>query len=406
MKELDTALHSSVKFRRLWMALVLGSLAAIGPLSIDMYLPSLPILTEELHTTTSRAQLSLTAFLLGIALGQLVFGPISDRRGRRTPLIIALTIYMASSLLCASASSIRMLVFLRFIQGAAGAGGIVISRAMVRDLYSGSEMTKFVSLLMLINGAAPILSPVVGGQLLQVTSWRGIFIVLGVLSVLMLLSSIFGVPETLSAQNRSDGGIKSTLTTYRTLIRDRIFMGYALAQGFVMAAMFAYISGSPFVVQNIFGASPQTFSLFFAINGIGIIIASQVTGRLAGKISEQKLFTIGIGIAGIGGLLLLSMTLTGSGLAGILFSLFLVVSSVGIVTTTAFSLAMQNQQRAAGSAAALLGLLPFVLGAFMAPLVGLGGGQTALPMGMVIAGCEMAAITCYVVLTKNKRVPV
>lgn len=406
MKELDAALYTSVKSRRLWMAIVLGALSAIGPLSIDMYLPSLPILTEELHTTTSLAQLSLTAFLLGIALGQLLVGPISDRRGRRTPLIIALTIYVVSSLLCASASSIWMLIVLRFIQGASGAGGIVISRAMVRDLYSGSEMTKFVSLLMLINGAAPILSPVVGGQLLEVTSWRGIFIVLGVLSVVMLLSSIFGVPETLSAQNRSNGGIKATISTYQTLIRDRTFMGYALSQGFVMAAMFGYISGSPFVIQNIFGASPQMFSLFFAINGIGIIIASQVTGRLAGKISECKLFTIGIGIAAGGGLLLLLMILAGAGLAGILLSLFLVVSSVGVVTTAGFSLAMQNQQRAAGSAAALLGLLPFILGALIAPLVGLGGGQTALPMGIVIASCEMAAIACYVFLTKYKRVPV
>ena len=192
---------------------------------------------------------------------------------------------------------------------------MVISRAIVRDLYSGSELTKFFSLLMLINGAAPILAPIIGGQLLQFTSWRGVFIVLGILGLCMVLSAFFGVQETLSDKNRSRGGVKQTFQTFKELFKDRVFMGYVLTQGFVSAAMFAYISGSPFVIQTIFGASAQTFSFIFALNGLGIIIASQVTGRLAGRVKEKSLLLIGLGIALSGGLLLVTMLALGVGLA-------------------------------------------------------------------------------------------
>lgn len=388
--------------KRLWIAIVLGSLSAIGPLSIDMYLPALPMLTENLSTTTSLAQLSLTACLLGIALGQIFVGPLSDSRGRKKPLIISLIIYGLSSLLCALAPSIWLLIILRFLQGAAGSAGIVISRAVVRDLYSGSEMTRFFSLLMLVNGVAPILAPVFGGQLLKITSWHGVFIVLALISVAMLLGVIAILPETLAKDNRTSGHVMETLTTYRTLITDRVFMGYALSQGFIMAAMFAYISGSPFVLQDIFGVSPQVFSLCFAVNGLGIILASQTTGRLAGKIKEEKLLQAGLAIAGTGGILLFLMTALGSGIAGILISLFMVVSSVGIVSTAGFSLAMQNHGRSAGSASALMGLLPFILGALVAPLVGIAGSQTALPMGIVIALCELLALGFYFFLARQK----
>ena len=292
------------KSKRLWMAIVLGSFAAIAPLSTDMYLPSLPALAEDLQSNTSVAQLTLTANLLGLGLGQLWLGLLSDQRGRRMPLIISLSVYCLSSVLCTAAPSIELLILLRFIQGVSGAGGMVISRAIVRDIYSGSELTKFFSLLMLINGAAPILAPVVGGQLLQFTSWRGIFIVLSILGILMVAAAIFSIQETLSQENRIAGGLKSTLLTLKNLLRDRIFIGYVLTQGFVLAAMFAYISGSPFVIQNIYGASPQMFSLIFAVNGLGIIMASQTTGRLAGRIKEKTLLKFGLCVATFGGVLL------------------------------------------------------------------------------------------------------
>ena len=387
--------------RRLWTAIILGALSAFGPLSIDMYLPSLPILTTDLHTSTSLAQFSLTACLLGLSVGQLVAGSQSDIRGRRIPLLIGLVCFTVSSLLCALSPSIWILLLLRFIQGFAGSAGIAISRAIVRDLYSGSEMIKFFSLLMLINGVGPIFAPIIGGQLLQFTSWRGVFLVLCLVGIIMLLTVYFSLSETLPLQRRSQGGLTNTLATFRALLCDRVFMGYALPQGLVMAAMFAYISGSPFVIQNIFGASPQMFSIFFAINGLGIIIASQITGRLASRIHGKKLFLGGLVLAATGGILLLTMILIGAGLILILLPLFVLVSSVGIVSTAGSSLAMENYGHSAGSASALLGLFSFVIGALVAPLVGLGGGNTALPMGLVIAVSEIGAISSYFLLRQK-----
>nr|WP_259546853.1 Bcr/CflA family multidrug efflux MFS transporter [Heyndrickxia oleronia] len=393
---------SMAKSRRLWIAFVLGALSAFGPLSIDMYLPALPKLTEELHTNTSVAQLSLTACLIGLALGQLLVGPLSDVRGRKKPLLIALILYSVASILCAYSTSIWMLIFLRFIQGATGAAGVVISRASVRDMYSGTELTKFFALLMLVNGAAPILAPIAGGQLLHFVTWRGVFFVLFVIGILMWLAVSFGLKETLPRERRSPGGLKQTFSTFHLIITDRQFMGYAFSQGLVSAAMFGYISGSPFVLQDIFGVSPQMFSIIFAINGVGIIIASQLTGRLAGRVSELKLFIIGISLCAIGGVILLLVVLLDAGLYAVIPSLFIVVSSVGMVGTTSFSLAMQNQSETAGSASAILGLLPFILGAIVAPLVGLGGSHTAVPMAIVIAGCGIGAVLVYLFLNNKK----
>ena len=403
MNELNEISGERIKTGRIWMAIVLGSLTGIGPLSIDMYLPSLPTLTNDLHTTASLAQLSLTACLLGISLGQLFVGPISDMRGRRKPLMIALIIYAITSLLCAFIPSIWGLITLRFIQGVTGSAGIVIARATVRDLYSGTALTKFFSLLMLINGIAPILAPIIGGQLLKFTNWHGAFIVLCVASLLMLLMVFFSLPETLVVENRLRGGVKGSILTFRNLVKDKKFMGFALAQGLIIAAMFAYISGSPFVIQNVYGATPQTYSIIFATNGLGIIIASQVTGRLAGKIKEMSLFKFGLGYATVGGLSLLIATYMKADLVFILIPLFMIVSSVGITGTTSFSLAMENQSKAAGSASALLGASSFILGAIVAPLVGIAGGNTALPMGIIIAICEISAVITYFVLIRQKE---
>lgn len=398
----NLGLESNAKMHRLRLALILGSLTAFGPLSIDMYLPALPTLTKQLHTSTSVAQLSLTACLIGMAVGQLFVGPLSDVKGRRKPLLMTLIFYSIASLLCAVSSSIWILIILRFIQGATGAAGIVIARASVRDMFSGTELTKFFALLMLVNGAAPILAPIVGGQILHFVSWRGVFIVLFFIGILMWAAVTFGLHETLPMERRSKGDISHTFAAYLRL-KDREFMSFAFSQGFVSAAMFAYISGSPFVLQEIFGVSPQVFSIIFAINGIGIIIASQVTGRLAGKIAELKLFIFGISLAAIGGLIFLIVILTGGGLIAVIPSLFIVVSCVGIVGTTSFSLAMQNQGGSAGSASALLGLLPFIFGSIAAPLVGIGGSHTALPMAIVIAVCDLGALFLFLLIKKSTK---
>ncbi|CAG7633215.1 Bicyclomycin resistance protein [Paenibacillus solanacearum] len=398
----EQASGAPVRSRRVQLVIVLGMLSAFGPLSLDMYLPALPALAGDLHTGTSQAQLSLTFCLLGLALGQLLSGPVSDVRGRRFPLFIGLIVYTAASLLCAFSPNVWVFIALRFIQGLAGAAGIVLSRAIVRDLYSGPELTRFFSLLMLVNGAAPILAPIFGGQLLQWTSWRGVFVVLCCIGAAMLAAVWFGLPETLPSNRRSAGGFRNTLTTFGKLAGDRSFIGFALAQGLVTAGMFAYIAGSPFVLQDIFGVSPQEFSVIFAVNGLGIIAAGQITGRLAGKAGEIRLLTCGLGIAFAGGLCLLAAIVAGAGLPFILPSLFLVVSSVGIVSTSGTSLALQKYGSAAGSASALLGLLSFIIGGIVSPLVGLGGSGTAVPMGIVIAVAETGAVLCYVLLARGR----
>ncbi|MEK8129137.1 multidrug effflux MFS transporter [Paenibacillus filicis] len=389
--------------RRLWTALVLGVLSAFGPLSLDMYLPALPQLAGDLNTSASMAQLSLTACLLGLALGQLIAGPLSDMHGRRKPLLAGLLVFAAASLLCMLVGSPGAFVALRFIQGLAGAAGIVISRAIARDMYVGTELTKFFALLMLVNGAAPILAPILGGQLLEFTSWRGVFLVLAGIGVLTLLAVVLGLPETLPPERRLRGGVRQTVITLGRLVRDRAFMGYALSQGFVTAAMFAYIAGSPFVLQNLYGVSPQGFSLIFAMNGIGIILASQTAGRLAGRIPESRLLVTGLTLAAVSGVLLLAGLASGAGLAWILPPLFVAVSCVGLVGTASFPLAMAGQSAAAGSASALLGVLSFIFGGLVAPLVGIAGDSSALPMGIVMAAANLIAILLYVTLIGRHR---
>ncbi|MDR4228586.1 multidrug effflux MFS transporter [Bacillus mojavensis] len=393
--------YSTAARFRLGMVFILGTLASFGPLSLDMYLPALPQVAADLHTTASLAQLSLTFCLLGLALGQIIVGPLSDMKGRRKPLIISMVLYTLSSLLCAFSPSVAFLIIMRFIQGFTGAAGIVIARATARDMYSGKDLTAFFSLLMLVNGAAPILAPITGGFILQFTDWSTVFIVLAGIGCLIFVAVLTALPESLPPEKRTKGGLHETLTTFRHLLADRAFMGFAFSQAFIMTGMFAYISGSPFVLQNIYGVSAQMFSMLFAINGAGIIAATQMTGRLAKNVDERKLFISGLLISIIGSAaLLLSLTFD-LGLFAVCASLFIIVSSVGIVTTTGFTLAMQKQEKGAGSAAALLGLLPFIGGAIAAPLVGVAGEESAWPMALSIFGFDVLAILSYVFLVRR-----
>ncbi|NGM82147.1 multidrug effflux MFS transporter [Paenibacillus sp. 7124] len=394
-------IRSSRKLR-IQLAVILGAVATIGPLSIDMYLPALPGLGRSFGASPALVQLSLSCFLIGLALGQLLSGPLSDVYGRRRPLMIGMAVYALSSLLCAFSPSIGFLVVMRLIQGLSGSVGVVISRAAVRDLFSGSELTRFFALLMVVNGLGPIAAPVIGGQLLRFTTWQGVFFVLFAAGVLFCLTIWLRLPETLPPERRSKGGLKETLATFGKLLRNPGFMGYVLSQSFVFGAMFAYISGSSFVLQNMFGVSPQMYSLIFAVNGLGIIIAGQAAGRLSGRVGERGVLVWGLIQCLAGGLLLLYSILTEGGLLLLLIGLFAVVSSVGLVGTTTFSLAMQDQGENAGSASALLGLLPLLMGGLVSPLVGLGGGETALPMGTVIAGASLCSVLSYALLARRK----
>lgn len=397
--------QTAVSHNRLWMVLLLGSLTAFGPLSMDMYLPGLPGVADDFGTTASFAQLSITAALIGLAIGQLVFGPMGDIKGRRRPLLFTLTVYAVASLLCVFSSNVWIFVGLRLIQGISAAAGIVIARAASRDLYSGKELTKFIAMLALVNGAAPILAPLFGGIVMNFASWRFVFVILAAIGVVMLFAVAFTLPETLPEQNRKTGGLSETFQSFGILLKDRSFMGVALAQAFVSTSMFAYIAGSPFVLQNIYGITPQQFSVVFAVNGIGIIIAAQLTGRLSAAINEVRMMKWGVGASFTGGLLLLAAVWLILPMWVILIALFLVVSSVGVVNTTGFSLGMERHGKIAGSASAFLGILPFAGGGLVSPLVGIAGDQNALPMAIVIFLSSTLAFTIYHTAVKRTARP-
>jgi DHA1 family bicyclomycin/chloramphenicol resistance-like MFS transporter len=385
------------------LVVLLGALSAFGPLSMDMYLPGLPSMARDLSAPTWAAQLTITASMLGLAGGQLVAGPISDALGRRRPLLAGLAAYMLTSLLCAMAPNIWALLAFRLIQGTAGAAGIVIGRAVVRDLHTGVAAARFFALLMLVTGLAPILAPLVGGQLLHITDWRGIFVVLAIIGAVLLAAAWWMLGETLPAARRHGGGLVATLHVFGGLVRDRPFMGYTLSAGLTFAAMATYISGSPFVLQDIHGVSPQLFSLLFAANAGGIMLASQTSRLLVGRYGPRRLLTAGVVIASVGGLGVLVSVVADLGLGGLLPSLFVMVSSVGMVLPNAAALALADHPRTAGSASALVGLAQFATGALAVPLAGVGGSRTALPMAIVMATLPLAALACLFGLAGRPR---
>ena len=378
------------------LIVVLGSVNAIGPLSIDMYLPAFPEIARALDTSASAVQLTLTACVAGLALGQLLFGPLSDRLGRRLPLIVAMLTYSLASLLCASASSVGMLIGLRFVQGLAGAGGIVIARAVVRDMSTGAAASRLLSSLMLVTGLGPILAPVVGGQLLALTSWEGIFLLLTVLSGLLALLVVVALPETLPAERRSHAGLARTVQTMGDLLRDRAFLGYALAGGLTFGALFAYISGSSFVLQRIYGLSPQLFSLAFAMNGLGLIAASQVNAHIVERYGPKRLLRGALVCVVVSSLVLLGVVLIG-GLTvfALLAPMFVIVSSIPFVLPNTTALALADHAGVAGSASALLGVVQFMVGAIAAPLVGVAGPDSAVPMGVVMVVLALGGLVAF-----------
>lgn len=384
---------------------VLGGLTAMPPLSMDMYLPALPEVTDALHSPAATIQLTLTACLMGMALGQLVVGPMSDKWGRRRPLLIGLLVYVLATAICAFAPTAELLIAFRLLQGLAGAAGIVIARAVVRDLYDGVAMARFFSTLMLISGVAPVVAPLIGGQVLRVTDWRGIFVVLTVVGLALTLLVWKRLPETLPPERRHDGGTVAALRTMRSLLADRVFTGYMLAGGFAFAALFAYISASPFVIQEIYGASPQTFSLLFGVNSVGLIAAGQLNGKvLVGRVSLDKVLGTGICLVALAAAALLLMTTgvlgDGIGLAPVAVGLFVLMSSMGLALPNTQSLALTRTPHAAGSASALLGTCSFLVGAVASPLVGVAGEDTAVPMAVVQLACALAALTCFMALCR------
>jgi DHA1 family bicyclomycin/chloramphenicol resistance-like MFS transporter len=371
-----------------------------------MYLPSFPTIVKEYSTTASLVQISLTTCLLGLGLGQLIIGPMSDVLGRRKPLLIFLIMYLLASVVCAFAPNSDFFIVARFLQGFAAAGGLVISRAIVRDVYSGRELTKFFALLMVVSNLGPIMAPIAGGGILFFTNWTGVFIVLACIGMVLFLIISLKLEETLPIEKRIPSNFIQVLKNFGSLLKDRQFTGYALTQGFIIAGIFAYVSGIPFVYQNIYGVSPQVFSLLFGVNGIALIIGSQLVGRYSDIIPEKTFLKIGLILSNTAGAVLLGALLIKAPLIAIAIPIFFLVSCIGIIATTSFSLAMESQGHIAGSASALLGVLPFILGSLTAPLVGIAGEYSAIPMGVTIFSASFMAFLSYYGLVRKTPVAV
>jgi DHA1 family bicyclomycin/chloramphenicol resistance-like MFS transporter len=401
---MTTVAAATTRWQRLSFFLIVGALTAFAPLSIDMYLPALPAIARDFHTGPSQVQLTLTTFLAGIALGQLLAGPVSDAVGRRRPLFFGVIGYVVASLLCAVAPSVFALAGLRLVQGLTGAAGVVIARAIVRDLHTGVAAARYFSLLMLITGLAPILAPSLGGQLLRATSWRGVFVVLAVIGALVGVAVAIGLRETLPPERRRSGGFRDTGRAFGALFSDRVFVAYALSGSLAFAAIFTYISGSSFVLQGIYGLSPQVYALLFGLNALGLVAATQVNRRLAGAVSVARLLLGGLAVMAVAALVLLgAVGAHAFGLAGVLVPLFVIMFSLGFVLPNGMALALSLHPEAAGTASALLGALQMGSGAVAAPLVGIAGTGTALPMAAVMAALGVTSLACLLVLTRRRQ---
>jgi DHA1 family bicyclomycin/chloramphenicol resistance-like MFS transporter len=378
--------------RYLQLVLVLGALIALGPLTIDMYLPAFPALSAELEASDSAIQLTLTGMLAGLAVGQLVIGPLSDALGRKRPLVAGLVTHAVASVLAALAPTIYVLAGVRVVQGLAGAAISVVAMATVRDLFSGNAVARLMSRLMLVIGLAPILAPSVGGLILEWTTWRGIFGVLAGAAVVLTFVAVLGLRETLPPERRHTPNLGRTLRTYRGLLTDGSFMALVLIGGLMMSAMFAYVAGSSFVLQDGYGLDELSFGLVFGANAAGLTLASQANPAMIARFGVVNVLSgaMLVGLASATALVAAGLTGIG-GLMGILVPLGLVVGSVGLSLPNTPALALTRHGEAAGTAAAVLGAVQFGIGALVAPLVGMFGSTNAAPMGAIMMAVTLLA---------------
>lgn len=381
------------------LILLLASLTAFGPLSIDMYLPAFPAIAENLNVPLSSVQMSLASFFIGLATGQIFYGPITDRFGRKKPLYVGLGIYALASLVCAFTKNVEMLILFRFLQALGSCAGVVISRAIVRDLFTHQETARVFSLLMLVMGVAPILAPFFGGYISEFFGWRAIFALMVIISTSCIVMLAIFLPETHQPDQRVH--IKDSLKNYMQIIKDRHFMGYALAGGAAQAGLFAYITGSSFVFINLFGIPAKSFGWVFGSNAIGLIACSQINARLLKRLSYdvilEKIFVV-LGVLGV------VLALTGIfnwGFWGLAIPLFLFIAALGMTFPNATAGAMATQRKAAGSASALLGTLQYGIAALSSAAVSRLHDGTTLPMCAMIGFCGVLALALHRLLVKK-----
>ncbi len=374
------------------IVLLLGSLIALGPLSIDLYLPALPDLTRDLSASPSSVQLTLTGILVGLGVGQLLIGPLADIYGRKRPLLVGIAVNIVAALLCAVAPNIVVLDVLRVVQGVGAAAASVVAMAVVRDLFTGRAAAAVISRLVMVMGLAPVLAPSLGSAVLEFGSWRTMFVVLAALGVVIAVVAAVGLKETLPPERRAAPGLRATLHGYAGLLRDPSLVGFMTIASLTMAAVFAYVSGASFVLQDGFGVDTRTFALLFGVGAVGLIVASQVNVALLRRYSPGTILSTALTVAAGAGLVLLFNAVTGTGgLLGIVVPIWVVLASVALCGPNATALALAPHGERAGAAAALLGAAQFAVGAAVAPLAGLGEAGSALPMAATISGALVLA---------------
>ena len=382
------------------MTIFLGVMTAIAPLSTDMYLPALPEVQQDFAVSTSLVQMTLTMTTLGMALGQILVGPLSDLFGRRRPLFIGMLVFIGATLGCVLAADIYRFLFFRFFAGFAGASGIVIARAIARDVCVGAELTRFFSVLMMVNGLAPIIAPVIGGQILLFSEWRATFVLLTLIGV-FLAGAMLIYQETLP-KNERNKNIMDSLKKFPALLHDRYFLGHCLLQCFVFGAFFSYLSGSSFIFQNIYAVSPQVYSIIFAVIGAGLLLTGALPARLAGRVPDIVMLKYAVLVPLIGSALLLLGFYFSAPLVIILIVLFITIVPLSVMGAASFSLALSRQGKNAGSASALIGCFSMLLGACMMPLVGIAGDYTAIPMAMImLVGHGLGTFVFYRMITAD-----
>ena len=377
-------------------------LTVFGPISMDLYLPALPALTIELGAAASVAQLTVTACLIGLAAGQLIAGPLSDRFGRRGILLVGIIAYIVISALCALSPTVEVLIIARLVQGLAGGVGIVIAQASGRDVYSGGALIRFYGRLTVVGGFAAIVGPLLGGLLNTFTDWRGLFVFLAVIGAAILLIALLIFPETLPVDHRSRGGFGQTLSDFRTLLADRVLLGAVLNQGFLYAALFAYLAGATYVLQDIYGLSPQAYAAAFGLNSAGFMVFGFLAGRSSERWSIPGTLTIGVLVTGLGAAGLLLAGTAPMPMWVVIVSLFTLASGVAISSPPATTLALAEYPQMAGTASSLLGMVRFGFGGFAAPLVGVAGATSILPLGLVTVISVALAGAAFLILSRRR----
>lgn len=393
--------------RRVIYVLVLGALTALGPFTIDLYLPAFPILEAEFNTTAAAVQLTLTGTMLGFGLGQLVVGPLSDKVGRRIPLIVVTALHVLASIGAAFSSDLLMLGAMRVLMGVGAAAGGVVAMAMVRDLFGGKRLVVMLSRLSLISGVAPVIAPLIGSSLLSVMTWNGIFLVLAGYAVVMLVAVIFVIPETLPKERRTGKGNETVWQRYRSVLTDRVYIGVLIIGGMTFSGLFSYLSASSFLFQDTYGFNAMQYGLMFAANSVGIVGGVQVAARLATRFGPQWVLAYSTLAILVSSLLIILADVLHFGVWGTMVGLFLFMTSCGFTFPCVQVLALDRHGKAAGTAASILGASNNVVAAVISPLVGLisaGAGITPTTMAVVMVGCAVISIVALWLIVRPRSV--